>query len=114
MLKLSTAHIPNIEVTFFKDEFLVNYATQIGANFIVRGIRNATDYEYERSMRYINSDLNSTIDTVFLMPPRDFVEVSSSMIKGLIGPHGWQEIVQKYLPKHVLAYLIQLKENFPS
>ncbi len=47
--------------------------------------RTASDYEYERSMRYINSDLRPSISTVFLMPPREFAEVLSTMVKGMVG-----------------------------
>ncbi len=41
-----------------------------GATHVLRGIRSATDYEYERTMRYINGDLGAEVCTVFLMPPR--------------------------------------------
>ena len=48
-------------------------------------------------MRNINGDLDSSICSVFLMPPRDIAEVSSSMVKGLLGPKGWQKVVRKYV-----------------
>ncbi|HWH68732.1 MAG TPA: hypothetical protein VNT26_05070 [Candidatus Sulfotelmatobacter sp.] len=41
-------------------------------------------------MRNINGDLDPAICTVLLMPPRGIAEVSSSMVRGLIGPVGWQ------------------------
>lgn len=106
LLHSITNRFHNVEVTHFNNQFLVNYAKSIGANFIVRGIRNYTDYEYEKSMRNINSDLAQEVTTVFLMPPRHFAEVSSSMVKGLIGSEGWEKIAQKYLPKVVLEKII--------
>jgi phosphopantetheine adenylyltransferase len=42
---------------------------------------------------------------VFLMPPRDIAEVSSNMIKGLIGPAGWEETVGRYVPRPVFESL---------
>jgi phosphopantetheine adenylyltransferase len=45
------------------------------------------------------------ITTVFLMPPRDIAEVSSNMIKSLIGPHGWEDTVRRYVPDPVFARL---------
>jgi phosphopantetheine adenylyltransferase len=42
---------------------------------------------------------------VFLMPPRDIAELSSSMVKGLIGPEGWQDIVERYVPPPVFSRL---------
>ncbi|MDO5059106.1 MAG: pantetheine-phosphate adenylyltransferase, partial [Neisseria sp.] len=56
MLQDITQAFPNVRVSTFENRFLVDYAHSIGAKFIIRGIRSAGDYEYERSMRYINSD----------------------------------------------------------
>ncbi|HZO86103.1 MAG TPA: pantetheine-phosphate adenylyltransferase, partial [Verrucomicrobiae bacterium] len=67
------------------------------------------DFEYERAMRNINSDLDPSICTVFLMPPRDIAEVSSSMVKGLIGPARWKRVVRKYVPPQVYAHLLTLR-----
>ena len=58
-------------------------------------------------MRNLNGDLDSGICTVFLIPPRDIAEVSSSMVRGLIGPAGWQRIVRKYVPAPVYRRLLQ-------
>ena len=101
-----TATFPNVHVASFEYEFLVNYAHDVGADFIVRGIRSASDYEYERAIRYINADLQPTIQTVFLMPPREIAEISSTMVKGLVGPKGWRNIVQRYVPQAVYAKLL--------
>jgi pantetheine-phosphate adenylyltransferase/8-oxo-dGTP diphosphatase len=76
---------------------------------VLRGIRSESDYEYERTMRHINSDLDRNICSVFLMPPRDIAEVSSSMVKGLVGPDGWQEVVRKYVPEPVYRRLLELR-----
>jgi pantetheine-phosphate adenylyltransferase len=56
-------------------------------------------------MRHINDDLDPRVCTVFLMPPRDIAEISSSMVKGLIGPAGWKKVVRKYVPAPVYARL---------
>ncbi|MBY0379391.1 MAG: pantetheine-phosphate adenylyltransferase [Burkholderiales bacterium] len=104
-LTKATSDMDNIQITHFSNEFLVSYATKINARFIVRGIRNNSDYEYERSMRYINSDLNQDVATVFLLPPRDYAEVSSSMVRGLVGSKGWENIVRKYVPELVFEKL---------
>ena len=91
-LSLLQESVPSCErlvFDHFDNRYLVDYAQSIGAEYILRGIRSAADYEYERVMRAINGDLKPDIQTVFLMPPREIAEVSSSMIKGLIGPVGW-------------------------
>lgn len=107
MLKKVLSNFPNVEIGHFNGEFLVNYAKKIGAQYIVRGIRNTQDYEFEKTVRYINSDVCPDIETVFFMPPRDFAEVSSSLVKGFVGTDGWQEIVTKYVPPLVVDALIK-------
>ncbi len=105
MLRRTVERFSNVEVSSFTNQFLITYAQSIGARFVLRGIRTESDYEYERVMRNINGDLNSGITTIFLMPPRGIAEVSSSMVKGLIGPEGWEIIVKSYLPEPVFEKL---------
>lgn len=106
MLEAVTAEFPNVRISVFENRFLVHYAREVEARFIVRGIRTAGDYEYERSMRYINSDLAPEISTVFLMPPREIAEVSSTMVKGLVGPDGWRDMIRRYLPDAVYRKIL--------
>jgi pantetheine-phosphate adenylyltransferase len=87
------------------DGFLIHFAQEQKAQAILRGIRSVTDYEYERTMRHINNDIAPEITTVFLMPPREIAEVSSSMVKGLVGPDGWEELVAKYVDPYILERL---------
>ena len=107
MLDAITYPFPNVRISVFENRFLVDYAREAKANFIVRGIRSAADYEYERSMRYINSDIAPEISTVFLMPPREIAEVSSTMVKGLVGPQGWRDMIGRYLPDPVYQKILQ-------
>ncbi len=107
-LQLLRDSIPSCErltITHFDNRYLVDYAKTMNADFILRGIRSPQDYEYERVMRHINGDMAPEIQTVFLMPPRDIAELSSSMVKGLIGPEGWQKTVRRYVPQAVFSKL---------
>jgi pantetheine-phosphate adenylyltransferase len=108
MLRQSTKGLRNISVASFSNLYLIDYAQSVGATHILRGVRSVGDYEFERTMRNINGDLDSSICTVFLMPPRDIAEVSSSMVKGLIGPAGWRKIVREYVPEPVYRQLLKL------
>ncbi len=108
MLKAMTTHLENICIDSFAHQYLINYAASVGCSVMVRGIRNANDYEFERTMRHINADLAPDISTVFLMPPRNIAEVSSSMVKTLIGPPGWQDVVRRFVPEVVLEQLIAM------
>jgi pantetheine-phosphate adenylyltransferase len=105
LLLESTHHLKNVKIDEFSGQFLIRYSESIGARFILRGIRNPSDYEYERALRHLNSDLNPAITTIFLMPPREISEVSSSIVKGLVGSEGWETILGKYVPLCVIDKL---------
>ena len=109
MLREATKQFSNVSVASFSNRYLIQYAQLVGATHVLRGIRTESDYEFERTMRNVNGDLDSGICTVFLMPPRGIAEVSSSMVKGLIGPIGWQKIVRKYVPEPVYRRLVTLR-----
>jgi len=107
-LDLLRASLPNSErltIAHFDNRYLVDYAKKMDAKYVLRGIRSPHDYEYERVMRHINSDMAPDVTTVFLMPPRDIAELSSSMIKSLTGPQGWEETVCRYVPEPVFKAL---------
>ena len=106
MVRQSIGHLPGVRVDTIENRFLGHYAASVGAQYILRGIRSEGDYQYERTMRHINSDLHADITTVFLIPPREIAEVSSSMVKSLIGPEGWQDIVHQYIPDPVYQVVL--------
>jgi pantetheine-phosphate adenylyltransferase len=108
MLEDSIPSCERLTLSHFDNMYLVDYAQQVGAKYILRGIRNQNDYEYERVMRHINGDMAPDIITTILMPPRSMSEISSSIVKGLIGPEGWQEIVRLYVPPAVFEKLQEL------
>ena len=60
---------------------LVQYAADRRANAIVRGIRAISDYEYELQMALMNRRLETTIETVFMMPAETYSYVSSRLVK---------------------------------
>ncbi len=105
MLRRSTELFPNVEVSSFPYKLLINYAKSRGAQFVLRGVRTESDYEYERAMRNVNGDLCPDITTYFLMPPRGMAEVSSSMVKELVGIEEWETIVKRYVPNPVFEKL---------
>ncbi len=105
MLRASVDSTSRLIVDHFDNRYLVDYAKKKGAQYILRGIRSPGDYEYERVMRHINSDMAPEITTAFLMPPRDIAELSSSMIKSLTGPVGWEDTVKRYVPPEVFKVL---------
>lgn len=80
MLKRVVKNLPHVSVTTFGG-LLVDYAEQINASVIVRGIRAISDYEYELQMTMMNRRLSSKVETVFLMPAEAYSYLSSRLVK---------------------------------
>ena len=60
---------------------LVDYARQVGASVILRGIRAISDFDYEFQMALMNRRLDPRIETVFMMPAESYTYVSSRLVK---------------------------------
>jgi pantetheine-phosphate adenylyltransferase len=86
-------------------QMTVSYAKVIGATHIIRGIRNTTDFEYENQLNLINKTIAPDIETIFILPPRELIEVSPSLVKGLTGLQGWREVAKNYVPPPVVEAL---------
>jgi len=80
LLKQITDDVPNVKVDSF-DGLLVDYAQQVGASAIFRGLRAVSDFEYEFQMALTNRQLNKEVETLFLMPSEEYSYLSSQMIK---------------------------------
>jgi len=80
MLQNVVKSMPNVSVSTFGG-LLVEYAEQIGASVLVRGIRAVSDYEYELQMALMNRRLSSKVETVFLMPAEAYSYLSSRLVK---------------------------------
>lgn len=80
LIRKTTKHLRGAMVSSF-DGLLVDYARQIKANMIFRGLRAVADFEYEFQMALINRSLYHGIEVVFLVPNEKFIFLSSSSIK---------------------------------
>jgi pantetheine-phosphate adenylyltransferase len=69
-----------IEVMPFRG-LLVDFAAEVGANIMVRGLRAVVDYEYEFQLYGMNSKLNPDVESVFLMADARYQSISSSLVK---------------------------------
>ena len=80
MIKEFTSHLPNVTVTAY-DGLLAEYADEIGATIIVRGLRAVTDFEYELQMSQTNHKLEPEIETMFLTTSLEYSFLSSTTVK---------------------------------
>lgn len=70
----------NVAVDDF-DGLLVDYARQLGATLILRGLRAVSDFEYELQMAMMNRRLSPELETMFLMPSEAYSYVSSRLVR---------------------------------
>ena len=90
-------NLDNVTVISYNN-LSVDVATEYNSTFLVRGIRNGMDYEYEENMASINEEI-SELDTVYIRAG-NLGNISSSMVMELLKNN---KDVSKYLPKEVLA-----------
>lgn len=75
-----TAHLPNVKVETFSG-LLIEYAQNVGASAIIRGLRAVSDFEYEMQITSMNRVLNDEIETFFIMTKNQYSFLSSSIVK---------------------------------
>lgn len=84
LIKKVTEEITNIEVVWCEG-LLVKFAEKIGANYIVRGLRALSDFEYEFEIALTNRHIsNKKIDTIFFMTDEKYFFTSSSLSKEVV------------------------------
>ena len=82
----------------------IDYAREMGARVIVRGLRAVTDFEYELQIAHANADLGPEIDTVFLPTRTNYGFISASLVRE-IARHGGN--IERYAPPEVCAIMRQ-------
>lgn len=87
LIKEVTKDIPNVKVDSFQG-LLVDYAKNIGANAIIRGLRAVSDFEYEMQLTSMNRFLNNEIETFYIMTNNQYSFLSSSIVKEVAQYHG--------------------------
>jgi pantetheine-phosphate adenylyltransferase len=80
MLKAATSHEKRIEVHSF-DGLLVDFAKQVNAALLIRGLRAVSDFEYEYQMALMNRHLAPGLETVFMVPSLETTYISASLVR---------------------------------
>jgi pantetheine-phosphate adenylyltransferase len=101
LLQEVTRTYANVRVSPF-DGLLIDFCRSVGARVIVRGLRAATDFEYELQIAHANADLMPEIDTIFLPTRTNYGFVSASLVRD-IAIHGGD--VSRYAPPCVIQAL---------
>jgi pantetheine-phosphate adenylyltransferase len=101
MLDSVMGDTPGVSVTAFEG-LTVDFAREVGAKVIVRGVRAMSDFEYEFEMALMNKHLSPDIETIFMMPSQEYLYVSSSRLKELVR---FGRDVQEFVPPTVAKRL---------
>ena len=80
LIRRAVGNDEQVEVHQFKG-LLVNFAREVGASLIIRGLRAVSDFEYEFQMALMNRQLHDKLETVFLVPAVDQTYLSSSLAR---------------------------------
>lgn len=87
MAKQALHQYQNIKVIGFSN-LLVDCASEHNANIIIRGVRAASDFEYELQLANMNRSLNPQLETMFLIPAEKYSYLSSSLVKEIARLNG--------------------------
>ncbi|CAM3960468.1 MULTISPECIES: pantetheine-phosphate adenylyltransferase [Rahnella] len=98
-----TSHLDNVEVIGFSD-LMANFAKAQGANVLVRGLRAVSDFEYEMQLANMNRHLLPTLESVFMMPSKEWSFISSSLVKE-VARHGGD--ITPFLPQVITQALME-------
>ena len=96
-----------VRVEVVQHGFLVDFAREAGAECLLRGVRNTTDFEYEKTLARVNARMEPGIRTILLMAPGELEEVSSSLVRGMVGTPGWERWVEACVPPEVFARICE-------
>lgn len=76
-----------VDVSSFEG-LTVDYCKNVGANFILRGIRNSRDFDFEYEISTLNRSLNNNIETVFLASLPEFAAINSTIVREIVRNNG--------------------------
>lgn len=111
MLRAIAASFSNVTIGSLNNQLLVRYAQSIGAQYIVRGIRSHEDYVFEHEIAMVMNKVAPNIEIIYMMPPNDLAEVSSSLVKELWSADGAEDVVKKYVPDVVYTKMLTIKKT---
>lgn len=82
-IKDSLKDLATVEVQSY-DRLTVDFAKKIGAQFILRGLRTSTDFQFEKAIAQMNTLMDSKIETIFILSSPEYAPVSSTIVRDII------------------------------
>ncbi len=107
MMKEAVFKIKNVKVEAFSG-LLVDYLNSINSFCIIRGLRALSDFEYEFQLALMNRKLKKDVETIFLMPDKEYTFLSSSMVRELAFLGG---NFKKFVPNNVYKKINKIEKK---
>lgn len=101
LIECVVKELPNVKVMAF-DGLTVDFAKDLGAKFLIRGLRAITDFEYELQIAQTNHKLDEEIDTVFFTTSVEYSYLSSSIVKEIASYGG---DISKFVPNSIIQVI---------
>ncbi len=92
---------PKIEVGAY-DGLTVEYCKKVGANYMIRGIRTVSDFEYEKAIAQMNHSLEPEIESIFIVSKPGYSSISSTIVREILRYRG---DISKFVPIQVLKFV---------
>ncbi|MFM6976207.1 MAG: pantetheine-phosphate adenylyltransferase [Sphingobacteriaceae bacterium] len=80
----------------------VDFCKQIGANYMIRGIRTVSDFEYEKAIAQMNHALVPEIESIFIVSKPGYSSISSTIVRDILRNNG---DISQFVPKEALPFL---------
>ena len=101
MLKNVFENAPSVKVETFGG-LTVRFCEEVNADWMLRGVRNGGDFEYERTIAQMTKKLNPSLETIILFTDPEFAPISSTVVRDILANGG---DVSNFVPKAVLDFV---------
>jgi len=88
---------PKVKVQIYNG-LTVNFCKEVGATYILRGLRTSADFEYERAIAQVNKQMYNDIETIFVLTMPEHTPINSSVVRDIITHNG---NVKMFIPKRL-------------
>ena len=94
-------HEPSVDVDYF-ERLTADYCQKIGARYLLRGLRNASDFDYEKTISQLNNIIGDGLETIFLISQPGYSHISSTIVREIIKGGG---DASPFLPENLILKL---------
>lgn len=107
LVRLAVEELPNVEAELWPG-LLADFAVEHGANVIVRGVRNGTDYDSEAQLAMINRTIHPELETMLLPASAEYQHFSATMAREMIRYH---QPLERYLPQPIIPLVQKIMQE---